>query len=168
MHALYVATVILHLLAAFTWLGGIAFLMLVIVPWLRRGDRARAAALVQETGERFRLVGWACFLTLAATGTMLLRFRGVEWANLTDVTWLGLPFGRAVAWKLGLFTAILTVSAVHDFRVGPRATRAVAKDPASPEAERLRRRASALGRLNAVLGLAIVVVAVVLVRGWPW
>lgn len=32
MHALYYASVILHILAAITWIGGLFFLMLVVVP----------------------------------------------------------------------------------------------------------------------------------------
>jgi hypothetical protein len=62
---------------------------------------------------------------------------------------------------------VLLVSAVHDFSLGPRATVAIAKDPTSAEAERFRRRASVLGRLNALLALALVALGVILVRGWP-
>jgi putative copper resistance protein D len=166
-HAVYEAVVVLHLIAAVIWLGGMFFLVLVVVPWLRRGDRATAARLLQETGTRFRWVGWSCFLTLAATGTMLLDFRGVDLDHFGLAWWRDGPFGRAVLWKLGVFAAILVVSAWHDFRVGPQATRAVQADPKSPEAERLRRLASRLGRLNVVLGLVVLCLAVILVRGWP-
>lgn len=168
MHALYVASVVLHLIAAFTWLGGMFFLVLVVVPWLRRGDRARAVVLLHETGTRFRAIGWLCFATLAATGTFLLRFRGVEVADLTRAEWLSGPFGSAVAWKLGVFGSILLVSGVHDFWLGPRATAVLAREPGSSKAERLRRGASWLGRLNVALGLWALGLAVVLVRGWPW
>jgi len=63
---------------------------------------------------------------------------------------------------------VLVVSAVHDFSVGPRASVAIQRDPGSPEAERLRRQASLMGRGNVLLALALVAVAVTLVRGSPW
>lgn len=168
MHALYLAAVVLHLIAAFTWLGGMFFLVLVVVPWLRRGDRALAGAFLRDTGVRFRAVGWLCFATLAATGTFLLTYRGVEIQDLTRTEWLSGPFGRAVAWKLGVFGVILLVSAVHDFWLGPRATVELTRAPTSTEAQRLRRGASWLGRLNVALGLWALSLAVILVRGWPW
>lgn len=167
MHTLYLAAVVLHLIAAFTWLGGMFFLVLVVVPWLRRGDRALAGAFLRDTGVRFRTVGWLCFATLAVTGTFMLSYRGVELQDLTRAEWLAGPFGRAVAWKLGVFGTILTVSAVHDFWLGPRATVELSRDPRSHAAERLRRGASWLGRLNVLLGLAALTLAVVIVRGWP-
>jgi len=42
------------------------------------------------------------------------------------------------------------------------------RDPKSPEAARLRKQASMLGRLNGVLALALLALGVVIVRGWPW
>lgn len=168
MHALYLIAVWLHILAATAWIGGMFFLVLVVVPWLRRGGRVAAGAFLRETGERFRTVGWACFGILLVTGTFNLWVRGVRLANFTDDAWLGSSFGRAVLLKLGIFALVLGLSAVHDFMVGPRAARTIERDPGSSEAEHLRRRASMLGRLNALLSLVLVAIAVVLVRGWPF
>lgn len=167
MHLAYVVSVYLHILAAVTWLGGMLFLVLVVVPWLRRGDRAQAGYLMRETGLRFRTVGWVSFAVLLVTGSVNLWLRGVRFSHFVDPSWLASPFGRAVSWKLGLFAVVLAISVVHDFVHGPRATEVVQRDPASPEAEALRKRASLLGRANLLLGLAIVWLAVILVRGWP-
>lgn len=68
-HALYLFSVWVHILAATVWIGGMLFLVLVIVPWLRRGGRADPALFLRETGERFRNVGWTCFGLLLVTGT---------------------------------------------------------------------------------------------------
>jgi hypothetical protein len=70
--------------------------------------------------------------------------------------------------KLGSFALVLLVSAVHDFAIGPRATAAIGRDPTSPEARALRRRASLLGRVNVVLALVLVAAGVMIVRGAPW
>ena len=88
MHALYLLSVWLHILAATVWIGGMSFLVLVVVPWLRRGGRVEAAAFLRETGERFRNVGWSCFLLLAATGTFNLWVRGVRLSDFGRAEWL--------------------------------------------------------------------------------
>ena len=168
MHTLYVLSVWTHILTAMLWVGGMLFLVIVVVPLLRRGDRAQAAAFLHVAGVRFRTVGWACFGILLLTGSWQLSARGVRPASFLDPGFLSSPFGRTVVWKLGLFALILLVSAWHDFVVGPRATLAVQAAPDSPAAQSLRRQASWLGRANVVLAVVIVLVAVSLVRGWPW
>jgi uncharacterized membrane protein len=165
---LYLVSVWLHILAAITWVGGMIFLVTVVVPWLRRGDRAQAATLLRETGTRFRTVGWICFAVIAVTGTYNLWARGVRLGNLVDPAWLASPFGRAVVIKLALFAVVIAMSAIHDFSVGPRASDALERAPGSADAERLRRQASLMGRGNALLALALVAMGVILVRGWPW
>lgn len=165
---LYLISVWLHIIAASVWFGGMAFLVLVVVPWMRRGDRARGAVLLRETGERFRDVGWGCFAVLLATGTYNLWFRGVRLSDFARSEWLSSPFGKAVVLKLCLFVLMLIISAVHDFVLGPRATRAIEQDPRSAEAERLRRKASLLGRANVLFALTFLALGVVLVRGVPW
>lgn len=65
------------------------------------------------------------------------------------------PFGRALAWKLVLVAVMLVVSAVHDFVVGPMASRG----------ERMRRWSALLARGNAVAGLLLVYWATRLARG---
>lgn len=168
MHGLYLLSVWLHVLAAITWVGGMFFLVLVVVPWLRGGGRENAGAFLRETGLRFRAVGWACFAILLSTGTFNLWYRGVRLGDFARADWLGSPFGHAVCLKLVAFAAVLGVSAVHDFVLGPRAALVVQRAPGSSEAERLRRSASLLGRANVLLALLLVGLAVVIVRGWPW
>ena len=168
MRALYLVSVWLHVLSAIAWIGGMFFLVLVVVPWLRSGAREQAGAFLRETGERFRTVGWACFVVLLVTGTFNLWFRGVRLQDFVDPAWLASPFGSVLMLKLGAFLAVLAVSAVHDFSTGPQAARAITADPTSAEAARLRKRASLLGRLNAMLALLVVALAVMLVRGLPW
>ena len=100
MHALYLLSVWLHILAATVWIGGMSFLVLVVVPWLRRGGRVEAAVFLRETGERFRNVGWSCFLLLAATGTFNLWVRGVRLSDFGRAEWLTSPFSKTVLLKL--------------------------------------------------------------------
>lgn len=168
MYGLYLLSVWLHILAAITWIGGIAFLVFVVVPWLRRSDRTIAVTFLRETGERFRAVGWICFAILLVTGTYNLWFRGVRFNDFVSPHWLQSSFGKAVVIKLSLFVVVLIVSVIHDVSIGPRAAIAMEQQPGSAQAEALRRKASMLGRFNALLALALVAAAVVIVRGWPW
>ncbi len=168
MHALYLFSVWVHVLAATVWIGGMLFLVLVVVPWLRKGGRTDAALFLRETGQRFRNVGWVCFGLLLTTGTFNLWVRGVRLSDLVRAEWLQSPFGKTVIVKLSAFLVVLVVSAVHDFVVGPRATLAIAADPRSKQAQLERRRASILGRINVVLALVLLAAGVALVRGVPW
>jgi len=144
------------------------FLVLVVVPWLRKGRRPDAAVFLRETGTRFRNVAWICFALVVVTGTFNLWVRGVQLSDFGRSEWLLSPFGKTVLMKLGAFLAVLMVSAVHDFVVGPRATAAIAANPRSSEAQAERRRASILGRVNVLLALFLVAAGVMLVRGVPW
>jgi putative copper resistance protein D len=169
MHALYLISVWLHLLAAIVWIGGMAFLVLVVVPWLRKqGGATDAGRFLRETGERFRNVGWICFAIIALTGTFNLSVRGVRLADLFSSAWRSSAFGKIVLFKLGAFSAVLLVSALHDFVLGPRATRAMMRDPRSAEAQAMRRKASWIARANVLFALALVAAGVMLVRGALW
>ena len=168
MPILYFFSVWLHILAATVWIGGMFFLVLVVVPWLRGGGRVDAGKFLRETGERFSRVGWVCFGVLLVTGTFNLWVRGVRFGDFVDPQWLRSPFAHSVLSKLALFVLVLSVSSYHDFVIGPRATRAIAHDPRSSESERLRKSASRWGRVNALLALLLVAVAVSLVRGRPF
>lgn len=167
MHSLYLLSVWVHVLAAMTWVGGMAFLVMVVVPWLRAGNRADAGRFLRETGLRFRNVGWVCFGILIVTGVFNLWYRGVRAGDFLREDWNRSQFGRTIVLKLCFFVLILLMSAAHDFVIGPRAVRAIESAPSSPEAQRLRRQASMLGRANALVALIVVALAVFLVRGCP-
>jgi putative copper resistance protein D len=120
------------------WIGGMLFIVLVLVPVTRRlDDPALRARLVQQTGRRFRAVGWIALGVLIVTGLVNL--------------WLH-PFLLASPRfhsKAGLIVLTLILSAFHDFVLGPRAG-APGADPS------VRVRASWVARLNVLVALAIV------------
>jgi copper resistance protein D len=164
MRSLYLANVTVHILASFLWLGGMFFLAVVGAPVLRQVQPAELRArLFAELGYRFRTAGWAAIGVLLVTGVLNLYLSGLlRWERLSDPVFWGSPYGRALAWKLGAVVVMVAVSAVHDFIHGPAASRLV---PGSPEALRARRQASWMARLNALVGLVLVIAAVRLARG---
>jgi uncharacterized membrane protein len=159
---LYYSNVVLHVLAAMFWLGGMFFLGLVGAPALRRVEAPLRARLFEEIGVRFRSAGWIAIAVLLATGAANLHFRGLlTAATLGDAFFWGTGYGRMLAVKLATVTVMVALSAVHDFGIGPAAGRA---QPGSAEAARLRRWASWLGRINALMGLLLVIAAVRIAR----
>lgn len=163
MRSLYLLNVTAHVLFAILWLGGLFFLGLVGAPVLRRVEPPELRArLFRSLGERFRVVAWIAIPVLLTTGILNLWFRGALGAAVSgDARFWSSPFGEALAWKLGLVIAMIAVSALHDFVEGPRASRFGA---GSAEALRSRRRAVWLARLNAILAVLLVSVAVHLPR----
>lgn len=163
---LYELSVWLHILAACAWVGGMVFLVGVVVPLLRKKELAQvAAAFVEQSGERFRTLGWICLGILVVTGTINMAFRGIHWADFFNGQFAQNPIARPLALKLLLVACVLAVSAVHDFWIGPRAARLWRENPDSEETRRARKRAANFGRVNGTLSIVIVLLAVFVVRG---
>jgi uncharacterized membrane protein len=165
MSPLYYLSVTLHVLAAMLWLGGMFFLGVVGAPALRAIEPpSLRQRLFQDLGARFRRVGWWSIAVLLVTGTVNLHYRGwLHWtAVLGSADFWQTNTGHALAAKIVAVVLMLTISAIHDFVHGPRASRAV---PGSPEAITLRKRAAHYARINAVLGVLLVIAAVRLARG---
>jgi len=136
----------LHVLAAITWIGGMLFIALVLVPVTRRlDDPALRTRLVQDAGRRFRAVGWVALAVLVVTGLLNLWIHPV------------LLSSPRLHWKLGLVGLALILSGFHDFVLGPRAG-APGADPSA------RVRASWVARLNVVIVLVIVALGLSLFR----
>lgn len=161
----YFVAVTIHVLAALVWLGGMFFLALVGAPVLRRVEPpALRQQLFQQLGVRARNVGWWAIAILVVTGVIVLHYRGLlRWEGvLGDPAFWRTPLGHALGAKLVAVTAMLTVSGIHDFVLGPAAGRARA---GTPDAVRLRKRAALLARASALIGVLIVIAAVRLARG---
>jgi uncharacterized membrane protein len=162
MPAIYWLCVWLHLMAALTWLGGMFFLATVGAPVLRDVQPpALRQQLFDRLGRQARLVGWWAIALLLGTGSTIVALKG--WIPLMDdaAFWRDPP-GRTLAWKLALVATMVTMSAVHDFSLGPKAGRA---EPGSEAALALRRKAALNARITALLGLVLVFVASRLARG---
>jgi uncharacterized membrane protein len=161
---LYLASVVLHVLAAMVWLGGTLSLVLVGAPVLRAVEPPEVRQrLFDAIGRRLRRVGWSAVALLVMTGLYNTWVRGwLRRAVLADAAFWRTDQGRTFGVKLVAVGLMLVVGAVHDLVDGPAAGRAV---PGSPESVRLRRRARLLARVDAALGLVVIVSAVLLARG---
>ncbi len=164
MHTIYLLSVWLHLIAVIFWLGGMLFLVAVALPVLRKGDPRAAGEFLSQAAVRLRGLGWISLAILGITGLFQLSWRG--W--LAPALWTG---GHSFSWllwgKVSIFLVLVAMSAFHDFSFGPRAAQAMAANPTAPETVRMRKWASRLGRLTALLALVMVALGVMLVRGTP-
>jgi copper resistance protein D len=132
--------------AAITWIGGMLFIALVLVPVTRRlDDPALRTRLVHDLGIRFRAVGWIALAALLVTGGLNLWMHPV------------LLSSPRLHWKLGLVVLTLMLSGFHDFVLGPKA----GVPGADPSA---RTRASWVARVNVLVVLVIVALGLSLFR----
>ena len=161
---MYQLVVWIHVVAACSWVGGILFFALVLVPALRKVPGPSSHQLVMAVGRRFRVIGWSSVAVLILTGIGNVLYR-VPASQLLTVEFWQSPWGRMLCLKLGLVLAMLCLAIAHDV-MGARATSSAQIDPRSPAVLRSRQLASRFGRALGIVALAIVFVAVLLVRGW--
>jgi uncharacterized membrane protein len=150
----------IHLTAATFWVGGMLFLSLVAVPLLKKApDPASAQREFVNLARRFRMLVWGALFLLILTGSILLR-------NLVDFSEALVDWPGSVLVKLTLVVLLIVSSVAHDRIIGPK-VRTLKHKPASGHTtgeKCLLRLAPLLGRLTMLLGLAILFVAVLLVR----
>jgi putative copper resistance protein D len=145
MRGLYLLSVWLHVLAAMTWVGGMVTFVVAVMPYLRRQDPAVSKAFIAWFGPRFRVLSWTCFAVLAVTGVVNLWMRGVRLDDVLRSEWRGTTFGHLLLVKLVLVAVVLAASAAHERFQSPVLARW-------------------MGRSLLLLGVAIVAMAVMLVR----
>ena len=149
-----------HLLAAVSWIGGMLFLSVVLVPVLKREPFASQRALLFRTiARRFRAVVWGAITVLLFTGPLLLHQRGIP---ISDPS--GWP--RVLTTKLGLVTFLLFLTLTHDLIIGPRVGR-ILQLPTESRTKfdhALVVWSPWIARFSLVLTLAVLFAAVMLVR----
>ncbi len=157
---MYSTLVVLHILAAVTWIGGMIFLSLVLAPLVRvRKAAPEFMALFRSAALRFRPIVWVAIAVLLATGPMLLSLRGVQVSSPTS--WTGI-----VTVKLMLVALLLLLTLLHDLVFGPQVSR-VSAIPNSQRTAGERvvfKTARWLPRLSLLIGLAVMIAATMLAR----
>ena len=165
---MYQFVVAVHLLAAITWVGGMVFLALVLVPVTRRLQQPPgfSAQVLSAAAKRFRIVAWICLALLVASGIWLLTQRGFGLDKMFESDG---RTSQVLRVKLLLVCAVLALSALHDFVLGPAVARKLVELRSSgARDERLareRRTVSWIARLNLLLALAAIGAGVALARG---
>jgi putative copper resistance protein D len=102
--------VAIHLLAAGIWFGGSTALVFVGVPAIRTLEGEPRGRAMKALGLRWRPIGYGALLVAAVTG-VLLAVR--DWQHTTS-------FQVVLGVKVVVFCALLVVSYLHNFVLGPR------------------------------------------------
>jgi putative copper export protein len=149
-------SLMLHVIAAIFWVGGMLFLSLVVVPFLKTiEDEEKRSQIYQVMGTKFRFWGWIAIAILLVTGPLNLYLIGIPPGVIFDPAFHGYGYGWTLMAKLGLVFIIVVSSLVHDFWLGPRARHSA----------RYAKLAMYLGRSNLIIALIIVALAVFLRAG---
>lgn len=161
----YTLVVLIHILAAIIWLGGMFFIAIVMVPALRRLEPPqKRIEVLSATATRFRMVSWIAILVILVTGVLNAVNRGVTLQAISTGEFFSSYFGKILRSKLILVLAMLVLSAIHDFILGPRLIELLSSS--SPDSfqklQKNRRYVSWLARINALLGISVVACAVML------
>ena len=106
--------VAVHLLAAAVWVGGTVALVFVGVPVVRTLEGETRARAMRALGERWRPIGYGALGLAIVTG---LPLASRDWND--D----GSSFHWVFGVKAALVAALLAVSYLHNFVLGPRVAR---------------------------------------------
>ncbi len=158
---------LIHVVAAIIWLGGMFFISLVLVPSLRKLEPPiKRTEILSATARRFSLVSWAAILALLITGVINSVNRGVTVHQISSGTFFSSPFGIILTIKVFLVLVMVLISAIHDFILGPKLIKLSKLERPSPDSTRSlgkkRKVVSWLARINAFIGIIVVACAVML------
>lgn len=157
---LHIMLVWVHLVAGTFWVGGMLFLSLVAVPLLKQApDPVSAQQGFVSLARRFRTLVWWALPLLVATGILLLPW----W--VTDFS-APLSWPSPILFKLFLVISLISASLLHDHVIGPkvRLLKQTTTSERSKSARLLLRLSPMIGRLTMLLGLAVLLAAVMIVR----
>ena len=151
----------IHLLAAAVWVGSQVFMFAAVVPALRAlGDEAARHRAVLVLNRRFARLGWGALAVLVLTGIENVMRRQDDYDIVFD-------YDFRYAWiflvKLALVAAVIALTAIHAYVVGPRLM--ALQEPASPDLGRMRRLSIQLSVVNLLAGVAILFLVALLQNG---
>jgi uncharacterized membrane protein len=136
----------LHILAATVWVGPQFFLFLAAVPAVRTLEDAKQRAQVMRVlTTRFGYLAWGAMLVLVVTGVGNMYEKDESTDFLFDHNW-----GTIFEVKMTLVIAVIVLTALHSFVIGPRLMRmqeSVADEAQVPSLRRVSMMVSGLGLL---------------------
>lgn len=170
---MYQIAVFIHVLSAIVWLGGALFLAMVMVPVVRSISEtpSQSAQLLGVVARRFRSVAWVAIVLLVVTGLYIATDQWSVDLNsfVTRTDW----FNKMLQMKVGLVGIVIILSLIHDFFLGPRINARLealreAQSRPSESLQKQRRGLIMLARVNVLLVLIIVALAITMTRGTPF
>ncbi len=147
-----------HLIAAFTLLGGLIFMNVVLTPAV--GAKGIPPQFIRLMGmQRFKRYAWISMVTLVITGFM------IAFVALRDVEApLGTPYGIALLIKIILVFLMIAVTALNSLIYGPKLVEGAPKPKEEPSTDVtvLQGRIVILSYVNLTLGFGILLMVAIL------
>ena len=151
----------LHLLAAFTWVGGLIFVNVVLTPAVQ--PKGIPPQFVRLMGmERFRAFAWGSIIILVITGVYNAFQTVPDIADLTTSS-----YGLTLLLKVTAVALMVGITAVNSIVLRAKITQAPAGPGGTPpvEMQTMGKRLVILSRLNLGLGLLVLLLATLLKFG---
>jgi len=132
------------------------FISLILAPALRRFPQDTRLELLRTVGTATKAVGWIAILVLLSTGLLNVVHLQIQWDTF---------IGRLLMIKLTLVAVMIVLSALHDFVLGPLlVVRQRTPSPKQSSIPLLRRLVPWLARINLLLALGVVYLAILIAR----
>jgi copper transport protein len=165
-----VAADLLHLLAASAWIGALVHIGLAMPRWLDELRGVPRTLFAAESFRRFSVLAAFSVLVLMVSGVLSALAQFTSWPALWDTT-----YGWSLIGKLAAMLPLLAVAGLNAFFLQPRvvgaaqqlAGGATDEGPAAAQAGALHRLLVTTVRLEAVLGIAVLVAVAVLIQLQP-
>jgi uncharacterized membrane protein len=145
----------LHMLATIAWIGGLAAVVLLVLPAAHKNLPEEAfPGFLESVQKRLDPLGWLSLAVLAGTGL----FQMSASPNYQGLLAIDNPWAAAILVKHLAFLGMIGVSAFLTWGILPQLRRLAlkrAKGKETPEAASLERREILLLRINFILGVII-------------
>lgn len=153
---LYLIRDFLHLLATVTWIGGMIYINLALMPGLTAIDPPQRGKLMGAVGKRFAILSWSSVLILLITG-YLKTPEGMLFETLTS-------YGMTLTVKhftiMGMMVVGIYISLVIVPQMGTLAPKP--GEPPSPDFIKAQKRLPMLSVTNMILGIVVLFCAALL------
>lgn len=140
----------IHILAGVTWVGGIIYMVLVLLPSLRALEPASAGVLMGGLSRRFTKVAWTSIILLILTGVIR-----IEPGALFDFS---SQYGTFLTIKLGSALIMILIALYITFSLFPKVGKLAPAPGEEPSEEFiiLQGRLPMLVKINVLLGILVI------------
>lgn len=165
---MYQLVVWVHILMAAIWVGGLVYTAAIVVPFAVSHEAEQRQRILRGLARRFRWIGWGAVVVAVLTGLGNLAFGpagiGID-ELLSGKAFNANEVGSVVAtwlpWKLALVALMIALMLFHDIT----STRAAKRHRGTAGSAPGNRLGSMAASLATLVALAVLYVAVRLVRG---
>ena len=157
MDVLWVFVLWLHLLATVTWIGGMIFYVLVLVPSMGAIDPPQRGKLVGAVMKRYVPLAWGAIIVLIITGVFIAWYKGSLGVSFSST------YGIILFAKHLIILIMIVIGVLVSLVIGPKLKAPPAPAEVGsggppgppPGMVKLQKQAGALGLINLVLGIAV-------------